>query len=117
MKRARRSDHTRRYGRLSPEGIASTILTKCDPHWGTYIHPLEDRIISVREAARLQSFPDRVRFAGSLIDQYKQVGNAVPPLLAKAIGVQVRECLSQHATGKLVLPHLSVSEPQMVFGI
>ena len=117
MKRARRSDHTKRYGRLSLEGIASTILTKCDPHWGTYIHPLEDRIISVREAARLQSFPDRVRFAGSLIDQYKQVGNAVPPLLAKAIGFQVRECLSQHAVGKLVLPHLSVSEPQMAFGI
>lgn len=86
MKRARRSDHTKRYGRLHPEGIGSTILTKCDPHWGTYIHPEQDRIISVREAARIQSFPDAFRFYGSLTEQYEQVGNAVPPLFAKAIG-------------------------------
>ena len=86
MKRARRSDHTKRYGRLHPEQLASTILTKCDPHWGTYIHPEQDRVLSVREAARIQSFPDRVRFYGSLSDQYEQVGNAVPPLLARAIG-------------------------------
>ncbi len=86
MKRARRSDHTKRYGRLHPEGIGSTILTKCDPHWGTYIHPEQDRIISVREAARMQSFPDHFRFYGTLSEQYEQVGNAVPPLFAKAIG-------------------------------
>ena len=86
MKRARRSDHTKRYGRLHPEGIGSTILTKCDPHWGTYIHHEQDRIISVREAARIQSFPDKFRFFGSLTEQYEQVGNAVPPLFAKAIG-------------------------------
>ena len=62
MKRARRSDHTKRYGRLHPEGLASTILTKCDPHWGSYIHPNQDRIISVREAARFQAFPDHIQF-------------------------------------------------------
>lgn len=85
MKRAKRSDHTKRYGRLRKDGLASTILTKCDPHWGAYFHPDQDRIISVREAARLQSFPDWFEFKGSRTDQYVQVGNAVPPLLGRAI--------------------------------
>lgn len=85
MKRAKRSDHTKRYGRLSWEGLASTILTKCDPHWGAYFHPEQDRTLTVREAARLQSFPDWFVFQGSRTDQYTQVGNAVPPLLGRAI--------------------------------
>ncbi len=86
LKRARRSDHTKRYGRLHPDGLCSTILTKCDPHWGSFFHPIQDRIISVREAARIQSFPDRYIFYGSVTQQYEQVGNAVPPLMAKSIG-------------------------------
>lgn len=94
MKKARRSDHTKRYGRLHPDGLGSTILTKCDPHWGTYIHPEQDRIISVREAARIQSFPDRFRFYGTLSEQYEQVGNAVPPLFAKAIGDSIMPYLT-----------------------
>ncbi|MFL6759256.1 MAG: DNA cytosine methyltransferase [Sphingomonas sp.] len=85
MKRAKRSDHTKRYGRLSWDGLASTILTKCDPHWGAYFHPEQDRTLTVREAARLQSFPDWFEFKGSRTDQYVQVGNAVPPLLGRAI--------------------------------
>lgn len=89
MRRARRSDHTKRYGRLHPDGLASTILTKCDPHWGSFFHPTQDRVISVREAARLQSFPDHFWFGGSLTEQYEQVGNAVPPRLARAIGEQI----------------------------
>jgi len=90
MQRAQRNSHTTRYGRLSRHGVCSTILTKCDPHWGRYIHPSQDRIISVREAARLQSFPDRFKFYGSISDQYRQVGNAVPPLMAAAVGRAVR---------------------------
>lgn len=86
MKLARRSDHTKRYGRMAWNGLSCTVLTKCDIHWGAYIHPEQDRSISVREAARLQSFPDRFEFSGSKTDQYIQVGNAVPPLLGKAIG-------------------------------
>ncbi|HHY66331.1 MAG TPA: DNA cytosine methyltransferase [Alicyclobacillus sp.] len=91
MKRARRCDHTKRYGRLSLNGLSSTILTKCDPHWGAYFHPIQDRVISIREAARFQSFPDRYRFCGSKVEQYKQIGNAVPPLLARAIGRKIIE--------------------------
>lgn len=93
MKRARRSDHTKRYGRLALDGIASTILTKCDPHWGTYIHPTQDRIISIREAARFQSFPDSFRFFGSMSDKYEQVGNAVPPHLARCVAVAISDAV------------------------
>ena len=98
LKRARRSDHTRRYGRFAPDEPSGTILTRCDPHWGTFFHYSQDRIISVREAARIQSFPDWFRFTGSCTDQYKQVGNAVPPLLAKAIASHVRTCLEKSST-------------------
>ncbi len=91
MKRAKRSDHTKRYGRLSWNGLASTILTKCDPHWGAYFHPNQDRTLTVREAARLQSFPDWFEFKGSRTDQYVQVGNAVPPLLGRAIAQALRK--------------------------
>jgi DNA (cytosine-5)-methyltransferase 1 len=86
MQRARKSDHTKRYGRVMPDGLASTILTKCDPHWGAYFHYNQDRTFTVREAARIQSFPDSFHFLGSKVEQYEQVGNAVPPLLAQAIG-------------------------------
>lgn len=86
MQRAHRSDHTKRYGRVNPDGLASTILTKCDPHWGAYFHYSQERAFTVREAARIQTFPDTFHFTGSRVEQYEQVGNAVPPLLAAAIG-------------------------------
>jgi len=91
MKRAQRSDHTKRYGRLRRTGPASTLLTKCDPHWGAYVHPTQNRTITVREAARLQGFPDRFRFAGNFIGmQYEQIGNAVPVPVARAIGMALK---------------------------
>ena len=93
MKQARRSDHTKRYGRVHPDGLASTILTKCDPHWGAYFHYERDRAFTVERQARIQSFPDTYVFTGSRVDQYEQVGNAVPPLLAAAVGRSVSEAL------------------------
>lgn len=86
MRRARPTDHTKRYGRASWDGLSSTILTKCDPHWGAFFHPEQDRSFTVREAARIQSFPDSYQFTGSRVDQFAQVGNAVPPMLAEAVG-------------------------------
>lgn len=97
MKRAKRSDHTKRYGRMKWEGLSCTILTKCDIHWGAYIHPEQDRAISVREAARLQAFPDFFEFSGSKTDQYIQVGNAVPPLLGRAIGSAIYDAICESA--------------------
>jgi DNA (cytosine-5)-methyltransferase 1 len=85
MRRARKSDHTRRYGRLHPHEPSGTVLTKCDPHWGTVVHYAQDRVLSVREAARIQSFPDTFRFTGGKPAMYRQAGNAVPPLLARAV--------------------------------
>lgn len=93
MKRARRSDHTKRYGRMHPGRLSCTMMTKADPHWGAYFHYGQDRAITVREAARLQSFPDRYRFLGARVAQYVQVGNAVPPLLAKAVALKLAETL------------------------
>jgi len=95
MQRARKSDHTKRYGRVHPDGLASTILTKCDPHWGAYFHYSQDRSFTVREAARIQSFPDRFVFTGTQAQQFAQVGNAVPPLLAKAIGLAIKSILEE----------------------
>lgn len=87
MRAARRCDHTKRYGRLQWDRQSSTILTKCDIHWGAYIHPEQDRSLTVREAARFQSFPDWFVFEGSQTDQYVQVGNAVPPILGRQLGL------------------------------
>lgn len=95
MQQARKSDHTKRYGRVRPDGLASTILTKCDPHWGAYIHYAQDRSFTVREAARLQSFPDHYIFLGSMAEQFAQVGNAVPPMLAQAIGISIKSILAK----------------------
>jgi DNA (cytosine-5)-methyltransferase 1 len=95
MRLAKRSDHTKRYGRLRWDGLASTILTKCDPHWGAYFHPEQDRAITVREAARFQSFPDWFTFEGSRTEQYVQVGNAVPPILGKRIAMTIRDTIEK----------------------
>lgn len=109
MKRAKRSDHTKRYGRLHPDKMASTILTKCDLHWGAYIHPEQDRTLTVREAARFQTFPDQFEFIGSRVEQYRQVGNAVPPILAAAVAKSVKAMLDATSTRQR---HCLVSEPQ-----
>ena len=60
-----------------------------------WVHPVLDRAISVREAARLQTFPDKFVFRGTKDKQYQQVGNAVPPILAKAIAKKLASQLSK----------------------
>jgi DNA (cytosine-5)-methyltransferase 1 len=102
MKRAKRKDHTRRYSRMTWEGVPRSIITRFrDPKSGEYTHPAQNRTISIREAARIQSFPDRFAFEGSYSEQYDQVGNAVPPLMAAAIGREIRGCLEGTATHRL----------------
>ena len=79
------------YGRLIAGGSSATIVTHpaLIGKQGTWLHPDQDRIISVREAARLQGFPDHFAFAGGSPMMYKQIGNAVPPPLGKAIAIVV----------------------------
>lgn len=74
-----------RFGRLHWAGTFNTILTKPEPYWSRLFHPEQDRVLSIRECARAQGIPDAVRFAGGMTSAYMQVGNAVPPPLAKAI--------------------------------
>jgi len=82
-----------RFGRLWWEGTFNTIITYAFPYWGRVIHPEQDRVISVRESARAQGFPDAVCFKGPLKAQYRQVGNAVPPPLAAALGREIMKAM------------------------
>ncbi len=75
------------YLRLNSELPSGTVVNVRKSMW---IHPKLDRPVSVREAARLQSFPDRFVFEGPKDSQYQQVGNAVPPLLAKTVAEYLR---------------------------
>lgn len=82
-------------GRLWWDRPALTIRTEfLKPTKGRYLHPSEHRAITVREGARLQSFPDEFRFAGSNFQAARQIGNAVPPGLARAISRKVMELLA-----------------------
>ena len=74
------------WSRLLEDGIAPTITTRFDtPSYGRFTHPFLHRCLTVREAARIQTFPDSFIFYGSRSSQMKQVGNAVPPMLAYEI--------------------------------
>lgn len=86
-------DHT---DRIHPDRPAGTVLVGSKAGGGRpHIHPFEPRHITVREAARLQSFPDWYEFAGPSTWQYRAVGNAVPPLLAMAVGEHIAHALDR----------------------
>ena len=80
------------YLRLDPKKPSGTVVNVRKSMW---IHPEKNRAITLREAARLQSFPDKFEFKGSKDSQYQQVGNAVPPLLAKAIAEHVYKIIGK----------------------
>lgn len=82
-----------KYKRLDENGLSRTITAHIakDGYW--YIHPKDNRTLTIREAARIQTFPDRYRFAGPPSAAFRQIGNAVPPLLGEELGKAVRASL------------------------
>lgn len=87
----RKNRHSSAYKRLKEDDFSVTI--DAGNQHSNYYHPLFNRIPTVREAARLQSFPDTFKFNGTMTEQYLQVGNAVPPVLAAKIAMAIRERL------------------------
>ena len=85
-----------RLKRLVMKEPSWTVIAHIGMDGYMYIHPTENRTLSVREAARIQSFPDEFEFIGNQQETYIQVGNAVPPLLGKAIGESVMNFLDEY---------------------
>ena len=82
------------YGRMAWDKPGPTITARFDSFSrGRFGHPELDRTITLREGARLQTFPDDFKFVGTKVEIARQIGNAVPPLMAKAIAERIKECL------------------------
>ncbi|XP_022721306.1 DNA (cytosine-5)-methyltransferase 1B-like isoform X2 [Durio zibethinus] len=90
------------FGRLDWEGNFPTSVTDPQPMGkvGMCFHPDQDRIITVRECARSQGFPDSYKFAGNIQHKHRQIGNAVPPPLAFALGRKLKEAIETNAQSK-----------------
>lgn len=94
LRRYRSDIFTDKYRRLGWSELCRSITAHIakDGYW--YIHPDQHRTLSIREAARVQTFPDGFAFAGTSSHRYRQIGNAVPALLGEAVGGAVREALN-----------------------
>jgi DNA (cytosine-5)-methyltransferase 1 len=106
LKRYRDDIFEDKYKRLNWDEPSRSITAHLarDGYW--YIHPEQHRCLSIREAARVQSFPDWFRFCGYPSHAYKQIGEAVPPLLGKHIGKSALEAIDQH---KPAVNHIATS--------
>jgi DNA (cytosine-5)-methyltransferase 1 len=95
---------TDKYKKLDWDDLSRSITAHIakDGYW--YIHPDQNRTLTVREAARIQTFPDRFRFAGTRSDAFRQIGNAVPPHLGRAAATALLPGKGQNAQGG-VEPH------------
>ncbi len=93
LQRYRKDIFDDKYKKLDENDLCRTITAHIakDGYW--YIHPRQARTLTIREAARIQSFPDDFRFTGPPSAAFKQIGNAVPPLVGQAIGGAVRDAL------------------------
>ena len=99
MQIAKTGGRTTLYGRIDYDKPVYTVTTYFNrPGNGTYVHPKFERVITAREAARFQSFPDNYYFYGNKKDILTQIGNAVPCLFAKAIGLHLRTMLPELKT-------------------
>jgi DNA (cytosine-5)-methyltransferase 1 len=95
LMRYRRDVFDDKYARLRGDLACKTIVAHLAKDGNGYIHPLQAQSLSLREAARVQSFHDGYVFCGSPSDQWVQLGNAVPPVLAEAIARSFRGALER----------------------
>jgi DNA (cytosine-5)-methyltransferase 1 len=93
-----------KYNRLDWDDLSRSITAHIakDGYW--YIHPAQHRTLTVREAARIQTFPDHFRFAGSRSHQFAQIGNAVPPALAEAVGSVLLDATRSNGKSRTASP-------------
>jgi len=108
----RKHRHLDTYGRLAWDKPSVTITARFDSFTrGRFGHPTEDRTITLREGARLQSFPDSFKFFGNREEVARQIGNAVPPKLGTAIGLSIVNALEKRSEGASLteLPELQYS--------
>ncbi|HAN47210.1 MAG TPA: DNA (cytosine-5-)-methyltransferase, partial [Cyanobacteria bacterium UBA8156] len=119
-----------RFLRLDPNGICNTLRAGTPSNRGAFtsprpIHPFQPRCITVREAARLHSFPDWFGFHGTKWHGFRQIGNSVPPLLAKAIAQEIIRVLAvpalthpgRLAAGNLRTLHWTMTQAAQCFGV
>jgi DNA (cytosine-5)-methyltransferase 1 len=92
-----------KWWKLDPDFPSRTLTAHLGKDTYSHIHydGLQKRMISVREAARLQSFPDGFEFAGAMNASFRQIGNAVPPLLALAVGKALMGTLKRAISGSV----------------
>lgn len=107
---ADRIGHRYVYGRLAADRPAATITAHFDSFTrGRFAHPSEDRNITLREGARLQTFSDAFRFAGNQEEIAAQIGNAIPPALAEILGRAIR----RHLVGERAKPLTQLAQPRL----
>lgn len=119
-----------RFKKLSIDGICNTLRAGTASDRGAFtsprpIHPTEPRVITVREAARLHSYPDWFRFHATKWHGFRQIGNSVPPLLARAVGGQIMKALRKKpekpteilALGDETLIGISMTDAAAMFGV
>lgn len=119
-----------RFKKLAPDGVCNTLRAGTASDRGAFtsprpIHPTSPRVITVREAARLHSYPDWFRFHATKWHGFRQIGNSVPPLLARAVGGQIMKALRKKPEkpsivldlGDESLLGISMGEAAAMFGV
>jgi DNA (cytosine-5)-methyltransferase 1 len=119
-----------RFLKLNPEGVCNTLRAGTASDRGAFtsprpIHPVYPRVITVREAARLHSYPDWFRFHATKWHGFRQIGNSVPPLLARAVAGQVLQALGakpskpqrKQELGDPALLSISMADAARMFGV